>query len=262
MAASVMLLATTNQVCLDVAAVPFLWVLPLTLYLFSFILCFDSDQWYSRRLFMLALAVSTATVVIVKLKGAGGSIVTQVLVYLSGLFFCAMVCHGELARLRPHLRYLTLFYLIVAAGGSAGGVFVGIISPLIFPLYLELHIGLLGLLHFCGGCRRSRSWQRFARRKTEMGLGTCFARSSRIIDCFESACFRRVKSCGFRFKKLLRSVACAGIVPKRSTEVSLSDDARAEYPRIAVHLEREKIGTNRILRKRIGCWVAAGHLYR
>ncbi|MCH7686036.1 MAG: fused MFS/spermidine synthase [Planctomycetes bacterium] len=148
MAASVMLLATTNQVCLDVAAVPFLWVLPLTLYLFSFILCFDSDQWYSRRLFMLALAVSTATVVIVMLKGAGGSIVTQVLVYFSGLFFCAMVCHGELARLRPHPRYLTSFYLIVAAGGAAGGVFVGIISPLVFPMYFELHVGLLACCVF------------------------------------------------------------------------------------------------------------------
>ena len=74
-AASVMLLATTNQVCMDVASVPFLWVLPLTLYLISFILCFDSDRWYSRRLFAIAFAVSMASVTVVMLKGGGGSLV-------------------------------------------------------------------------------------------------------------------------------------------------------------------------------------------
>eukprot|EP00913_Durusdinium_trenchii_P028435 g26663.t1 len=144
MVASVMLLATTNQVCMDVAAVPFLWVLPLTLYLMSFILCFDSDRWYSRRTFSLALAVSIAGVCVVMLKGAGGSIVAQVLVYMAGLFFSAMVCHGELVRLKPGLKFLTEFYLVIAGGGAAGGVFVGIIAPLVFPAYLELHVALFG----------------------------------------------------------------------------------------------------------------------
>jgi len=144
MAASVMLLATTNQVCMDVASVPFLWVLPLTLYLVSFILCFDSDRWYSRRLFSMALAVSMTTVCVVLLKGAGVAIMAQVLIYFAGLFFCAMVCHGELVRLKPDPRYLTSFYLVMAAGGAAGGLFVGIIAPAVFPAYLELHIGILG----------------------------------------------------------------------------------------------------------------------
>lgn len=142
MVASVMLLATTNQVCMDVAAVPFLWVLPLTLYLMSFILCFDSDRWYSRRTFSIALAVSFAGVCVVLLKGSGGSIIAQVLVYMAGLFFCAMVCHGELVRLKPHPKFLTAFYLVISAGGAAGGLFVGVLAPLVFPAYLELHIGL------------------------------------------------------------------------------------------------------------------------
>jgi len=91
----------------------------LTLYLILFILCFDSDRWYSRRLFAIAFAVSMATVTVVMLKGAGGSLVAQVVVYFSGLFFCAMVCHGELVRLKPHPRYLTSFYLVISAGGAA-----------------------------------------------------------------------------------------------------------------------------------------------
>ena len=159
MAASVMLLATTNQVCMDVAAVPFLWVLPLTLYLVSFILCFDSDRWYSRRLFTVAAAVSTVTVSTVLLKGAGVSLLAQVLIYFSALFFCAMVCHGELVRLKPAARHLTGFYLVIAAGGAAGGLFVGLLAPMLFPAFLELHVGILGccvltLIIFF----RDRSW--------------------------------------------------------------------------------------------------------
>lgn len=148
MAASVMLLATTNQVCLDVASVPFLWVLPLTLYLLSFILCFDSDKWYSRQPFILGMVLSMILVVIVTLKGAGGSIVSQAIIYFSGLFFCAMACHGELARQKPNPRYLTSYFLTISAGGAAGGIFVGVISPLIFPLYLELYVGMLACLVF------------------------------------------------------------------------------------------------------------------
>lgn len=159
MMASVMLLATTNQVCLDVASVPFLWVLPLSLYLMSFILCFDSDRWYSRRTFSIAMFVSFAGISVVLLKGSGGSLIAQVLVYMAGLFFCAMVCHGELVRLKPAAKHLTAFYLVMAAGGAAGGIFVGLIAPLIFPAFLELHVGLLGctalvLLVFFG----DRSW--------------------------------------------------------------------------------------------------------
>jgi len=145
MTASVMLLATTNQVCMDVASVPFLWVLPLTLYLMTFILCFDSDRWYSRKWYAISLAVSVLCVCVVMMKGAAGSLIAQVLVYFAGLFISAMVCHGELVRLKPSPRHLTSFYLVISAGGAAGGLFVGVVAPLLFPIYLEMHVALFGV---------------------------------------------------------------------------------------------------------------------
>ncbi len=142
MVPSVLLLATTNQVCLDVATVPFLWVLPLTLYLLSFILCFDSDRWYSRRYFIPGAFVAMACVWYALDQAASASFWMQLGAYFTGLFMCAMVCHGELVRRKPHVRYLTSFYLVISAGGAAGGIFVGIVAPYTFTGYYELHIGL------------------------------------------------------------------------------------------------------------------------
>jgi spermidine synthase len=142
MVPSVLLLATTNQVCMDVATVPFLWVLPLTLYLLSFILCFDSDRWYSRRYFIPGALVTIGCVCFVLEQGVGVNFALQLTAYFTALFFCAMVCHGELVRRKPHVRHLTSFYLVIAAGGAAGGIFVGIVAPLLFTRYYELHLGL------------------------------------------------------------------------------------------------------------------------
>jgi SAM-dependent methyltransferase len=143
MVPSVLLLAMTNQVCLDVASVPFLWVLPLTLYLLSFILCFDSERWYNRRLFAAGMVVLLAGVSLAMVKGSSMPIVLQIVIYFSAFFFAAMFCHGELARLKPHPQHLTSFYLVMSAGGAAGGLFVGMIAPLAFPFYWELHLGIL-----------------------------------------------------------------------------------------------------------------------
>lgn len=146
MVASVMLLATTNQVCLDVATVPFLWILPLTIYLMSFILCFDGDRWYSRHWYVALLVISLLAVIQTLLGGSNVSIVLQVMIYLSALFFCCMVCHGELSRQKPGTKHLTQFYLLLSAGGAGGGLFVGLIAPHVFPAYWELHIGIAACL--------------------------------------------------------------------------------------------------------------------
>ena len=104
MVPSVLLLATTNQVCLDVASVPFLWVLPLTLYLLSFILCFDSDWWYSRKIMMPAAVLALVALYPVLRTGATASFAVQLLAYFIAFFLCAMVCHGELVRRKPDAR--------------------------------------------------------------------------------------------------------------------------------------------------------------
>ena len=143
MTASVMLLATTNQVCMDVASVPFLWVLPLAIYLLTFILCFDGDNWYQRRVFSWALGISAACTSIIMLSGAEAPLLVQVTIYFSALFFFCMVCHGELVKLKPDPKFLTGFYLTIAAGGAAGGLFVGLLAPAVFPSYFEMHFGIL-----------------------------------------------------------------------------------------------------------------------
>ncbi len=148
MVPSVMLLATTNQICTDVAVIPFLWVLPLTLYLLSFILCFHSERWCPRSWWSIGWAVAVIVIIPVMYKGQAVvnavPVRAQIAIYCTLLFCCAMLCHGELVRLKPHPAYLTSFYLTLAAGGAAGGLFVGVVAPLVFPTCIELPLGLVG----------------------------------------------------------------------------------------------------------------------
>lgn len=142
--ASTMLLAITNQMAIDVASVPFLWVVPLSLYLLSFILCFGSERWYPRVLFYPLLLAAYVGVIGLMLAAAGAALEVQVGVYSASLFVFCMVCHGELYRLRPHPRHLTSFYLALSLGGALGGILVGLVAPTVFPMYYELHLCLLG----------------------------------------------------------------------------------------------------------------------
>lgn len=155
--ASVLLLAVTNKISQDVAVIPFLWVLPLALYLLSFIICFDHPRWYARLPFSLALVAALGGMVWVLFQDTDAALRTQIFLYTGGLFVCCMVCHGELYRLRPDPRHLTEFYLLIAAGGALGGLFVALVAPLVFTDHYELHWGLLacGLL-FLVVCLRER----------------------------------------------------------------------------------------------------------
>ncbi len=146
--ASVLLLATTNKICQDVASVPFLWVLPLALYLLSFIICFDSPRWYKSNPFGFALAAAFGGICWALFQGTHISLRVQLAIYLAALFICCMVCHGEAYRLKPHPLYLTRFYLMIAAGGAVGGLFVALVAPMLFTSYAELYYGLFlcGLL--------------------------------------------------------------------------------------------------------------------
>jgi spermidine synthase len=141
---SILWLAVANQLSQDVAAVPFLWIVPLALYLLSFILCFDRDRWYRPRLYRWVLPAAWIGITAVVSQQGFINIKWSALLLCASLFFCCMFCHGELARMRPAARELTSYYLSIAAGGALGGAFVGIIAPRVFTAYLELPIGILG----------------------------------------------------------------------------------------------------------------------
>jgi len=143
--ASALLLAITNHITQDIAAVPMLWVVPLSIYLLSLVLCFESERCYRRPFFLRLLAVALAGMTYAlapEFTNAGPLL--QIPLFCVGLFVCCMVCHGELARLKPVPEHLTSFYLTIAAGGAVGGIFVGLIAPRIFSDFYELPIALAG----------------------------------------------------------------------------------------------------------------------
>src|SRR5579862_697639 len=142
--ASTLLLAVTNQVCQEVAVVPFLWLLPLCLYLLSFILPFESDRWYSRSWGIPVLVLVLIVLTSAAGMGARVGILYGVPVYSAGLFLCCLFCHGELAARKPAPRYLTSFYLMMSLGGALGGVFVSLLAPLLFRGFDEIYVGLIG----------------------------------------------------------------------------------------------------------------------
>ncbi|MFZ6177084.1 spermidine synthase [Nannocystis pusilla] len=139
---STMLLATTSQISQEVAVIPFLWMLPLALYLLSFILCFEYERSYVRALWLPLLVLGAGGATYALFAGVYAGMVLQLVIYLVTLLAYCMVCHGELVRQKPDPKYLTQFYLIVSAGGAAGGIFTGVVAPLLFPEFWELPIAL------------------------------------------------------------------------------------------------------------------------
>jgi hypothetical protein len=152
-----LLVATTNHLTRDVASVPLLWILPLVLYLLSFVLCFESDRWY-RRHWGRALVVLSATMLCAVLVPLGQFIALRlgvaspmpylVVVFSAGLFLQCMFLHGELALRRPAKEHLTRFYLLISLGGAAGGLVVSLAAPRVLPSYFEFGLAyvLLGVL--------------------------------------------------------------------------------------------------------------------
>jgi hypothetical protein len=137
---SCVLLAVTNHLTQNIASIPFLWVVPLSIYLVTFILCFDHPRWYVRPLFLAAAAVMLPT-----MAWFSDSLALWVAapLYTAGLFVCCMVCHGELYRMRPGPRHLTTFYLMIAVGGALGSLLVGVAAPSLLHGYYELGITLI-----------------------------------------------------------------------------------------------------------------------
>jgi hypothetical protein len=142
--ASTLLVSVTNHLSQNVAPIPLLWVLPLALYLLTFILAFESDRIYQRWIF-LPLLVPALGAMAYMIWADSGNLHIRVLIpgFAVGLFVCCMMCHGELARRRPAPQHLTMFYLMVSLGGAVGGIFVALVAPRVFRNYLELQVGLV-----------------------------------------------------------------------------------------------------------------------
>lgn len=141
--ASALLLSITQYVSQNIAAVPLLWIVPLSLYLLSLILCFDKRRWYRRSIFVSLLPLVLASMIYAlspKFENAPPS--RQILLFFAGLFFCCMACHGELAGLKPPSEFLSLFYLLLSAGGALGGLFVAVLAPRVFRGFYELPVSL------------------------------------------------------------------------------------------------------------------------
>ena len=143
--ASVLLLAITNHLSQNVAAIPFLWVLPLSIYLLSFILCFEGEGWYRRNPYLQLLAVALGSMAYAVSVDTTSNVPIKVMVplFAMGLFTCCMVCHGELARLKPDPKYLTHFYLMISAGGALGGLLVGLLAPHFLNALYEMPVSLV-----------------------------------------------------------------------------------------------------------------------
>jgi hypothetical protein len=141
-----LLLSVTNHITQNVAAVPLLWVLPLAIYLLSFVFGFGAGRFYNRAIWLrlLAIALGLLAYSVYNIEEID-AIKTSLPIFLGGLFVCLMFCQSELYLNRPEPSGLTDFYLIIAAGGAAGAIFVGIVAPNLFEGVYELPFTLCAI---------------------------------------------------------------------------------------------------------------------
>jgi len=165
--ASLLLLSITNQISQEVAVIPFLWILPLTLYLLSFILTFSGERGYNRKLYLILFAISVALILYVLVNLESTHVYIQILAYCLLMFSACMLCHGELYLLRPDAQHLTSFYLMISVGGALGGIFTSLIAPFIFNGYWEFMVALAMTLALwltvlrAGRVENHSAWARF-----------------------------------------------------------------------------------------------------
>ena len=148
---SVMLLATTNLICQKLSSSPFLWVVPLCIYLLTFSICFESSRWYKRSVFFPLYFLSVGLLARMAMyPDAELDAIRQMSVYCLLLLAVCMVCNGELERLKPPARRATPFYVSIGFGGALGGAFVVLVAPHLFHGFYEFHLAILaaGLVIF------------------------------------------------------------------------------------------------------------------
>ena len=134
-----LLLAITSQITQEVAAIPLLWVLPLSIYLLTFILTYSNERWYNRKIFGVLIIVASIGF-LWALVSVEANYIARTSVFCFFLFVSLMICNGETYRLRPDPSRLTRFYLLTSIGGALGGIFVNLVAPFVFKGYWELPI--------------------------------------------------------------------------------------------------------------------------
>jgi hypothetical protein len=144
--ASAMLVAVTAHLSVNVAPIPLLWVMPLSLYLLTFILCFGNTRFYQRTTTFPWLAAALGFMAYEYTHAESNLHIRYVIpLYWVALFICCLVCHGELVHRRPAARFLTRFYLLIALGGAIGGIFVTLLAPHLFDTYFEMPLLLIDI---------------------------------------------------------------------------------------------------------------------
>jgi hypothetical protein len=149
-----LLIAVTAHIATDVAAVPLFWAAPLSLYLLTFVIAFQSRPIIPHWLVVAVQPIFVLGLIFVILMTPFESIVAVIAVHLSVFFICALLCHGELARRRPAPQYLTAFYMWLSAGGMIGGIAVGLVAPHVFNWVAEYPL----LIVLAVLCRPGRLW--------------------------------------------------------------------------------------------------------
>lgn len=152
---SALLMAFTNQMCQEIAPIPFLWIAPLVIYLGSFILCFDRPAFYHRERIGILAGIAIVNACVVHVLGTRLPVAAQLATLALTLFLCLMVCHGELVSARPPAARLTSFNLAVASGGALGAMFVALAAPRLFTRYTEFPL-LMAATAILGICARVR----------------------------------------------------------------------------------------------------------
>jgi SAM-dependent methyltransferase len=179
--ASALLMVTTSIITENLAPMPLVWILPLGLYLLSFILCFTPRNLYWRTVYLPLLigAMAAYAAVIGPLRSQ--QINLSIPLLCAGLFVSCMVLHGEAARQKPEPQRLTTFYLCLSAGGAIGGALIALVSPRVFKGMHEYVIILIvvPIVAFLGVARQRRQWKRPALTFAALALG--------LIACFGAA---------------------------------------------------------------------------
>jgi hypothetical protein len=143
-----LLVAVTAHISTDVASVPLMWVIPLTLYLVTFVIVFARRQILPHRFVVAVQPLFIIGLVAVTIFDPVKSIIAAIAIHLAVFFVCTLVCHGELAKRRPAPRYLTAFYMWMSAGGMVGGIGAGLVAPYVFNWIAEYPI-LIALAVLC-----------------------------------------------------------------------------------------------------------------